>query len=105
MACSEQPRRYACRVVTAGGTVKQALVSLFHATARAWPLGPRRPGPRPPSGGAPVARAPCGGTRLAHATRLYQLWGPTDGCIALSNEDVEVVYDAVKVGTRVTIDP
>jgi lipoprotein-anchoring transpeptidase ErfK/SrfK len=33
------------------------------------------------------------------------MWGPTDGCIGMTNEDVEVVYDAVRVGTRVVILP
>lgn len=32
-------------------------------------------------------------------------WGPTDGCIALANEDVEVVYEAVRVGAPITIVP
>ncbi len=32
-------------------------------------------------------------------------WGPTDGCIGMINEDVETVFDAVPVGTSVTIEP
>jgi len=32
-------------------------------------------------------------------------WGPTDGCIAMINEDVEALYDVVPVGTSVTIVP
>jgi murein L,D-transpeptidase YafK len=44
-------------------------------------------------------------TRVAAATRLSRVWGPTDGCIALVNEDVEALHDAVKVGTRVVITP
>lgn len=43
--------------------------------------------------------------RGSHALGLATQWGPTDGCIALTNEDVEVVYDAVRVGTRVRIRP
>jgi lipoprotein-anchoring transpeptidase ErfK/SrfK len=33
------------------------------------------------------------------------VWGPTDGCIGMVNEDVELVYDAVPVGTSVVIEP
>ncbi|HJZ86208.1 MAG TPA: L,D-transpeptidase family protein [Polyangia bacterium] len=44
-------------------------------------------------------------TRVAHATGLYTVWGPTDGCIALANEDIEVLFDAVAVGTPVEITP
>ncbi len=43
--------------------------------------------------------------RLSHDTRLGQLWGPTDGCIGLTNEDIEQVFDAVQVGTPVEIVP
>jgi len=43
--------------------------------------------------------------RFANLTKLAALWGPTDGCIGLMNEDVEVLFDAVKVGTPVRIDP
>jgi len=32
-------------------------------------------------------------------------WGPTDGCIAMTNEDVEALYDRVPAGTPVTIVP
>ncbi len=42
-------------------------------------------------------------TRFARATGLAGVWGPTDGCIGLVNEDVEGIYDAVPVGTRVAI--
>jgi murein L,D-transpeptidase YafK len=34
-----------------------------------------------------------------------RVWGPTDGCIGMVNEDVEVVYDSVPVGTEVRIEP
>ena len=44
-------------------------------------------------------------TRLAAATGLARLWGPTDGCIGLTNEDVEVVYESVQPGTKVLISP
>ena len=51
---------------------------------------------------------------LAAVARLFirsagalsaRAWGPTDGCIGMINEDVEVVYNAVKVGTEVTVLP
>jgi hypothetical protein len=35
----------------------------------------------------------------------FRAWGPTDGCIGMINEDVEVVFDAVRVGTEVQVDP
>jgi L,D-peptidoglycan transpeptidase YkuD (ErfK/YbiS/YcfS/YnhG family) len=41
--------------------------------------------------------------RLAAAARLSGVWGPTDGCIGVSNEDVGMLYDAVPVGARVLI--
>lgn len=34
-----------------------------------------------------------------------QVWGPTDGCIGMINEDVEDVFRAVRVGTEVQILP
>ncbi|MDI1477261.1 L,D-transpeptidase [Polyangium sp. y55x31] len=43
--------------------------------------------------------------RLSSATGLGQVWGPTDGCIGLTNEDVAVLYTLVPVGTKVTIKP
>jgi murein L,D-transpeptidase YafK len=51
---------------------------------------------------APAGRA---WTRLAHALGLQTLWGPTDGCIALDNADVEALYDVAQVGTAVEITP
>jgi murein L,D-transpeptidase YafK len=51
---------------------------------------------------AMVARA---WLRLGNTLGLMQLWGPTDGCIGVANEDVEILYQAVKLGTRVTILP
>ncbi len=42
-------------------------------------------------------------TRFARATGMAGVWGPTDGCVALVNEDVEALYDAVPAGARVTI--
>ena len=42
-------------------------------------------------------------TRLASATGLAGVWGPTDGCIGLSNEDVEVLDKHVTIGTPVVI--
>jgi murein L,D-transpeptidase YafK len=41
--------------------------------------------------------------RAAHATGLATRWGPTDGCVALTNEDVEVLAAAAPVGTLVRI--
>lgn len=43
--------------------------------------------------------------RLAHVTGLGRRWGPTDGCIALDNDDVEYLYAHVAVGTPVEIVP
>jgi murein L,D-transpeptidase YafK len=51
---------------------------------------------------APAARA---WTRIAHATGLHRLWGPTDGCVGLTNEDVDALWAAVPVGTKVLIEP
>jgi hypothetical protein len=42
-------------------------------------------------------------TRLARTTGMSGVWGPTDGCIGLVNEDVERLYDVVPVGTKVKI--
>lgn len=42
---------------------------------------------------------------FAHRFGLVQRWGPTDGCIALSNRDVAELYRFVEVGTPVHIDP
>jgi murein L,D-transpeptidase YafK len=44
-------------------------------------------------------------TRLASAAGIAGVWGPTDGCIGVANEDVEVLFDSVPVGTRVVIAP
>jgi murein L,D-transpeptidase YafK len=44
-------------------------------------------------------------TRFARTSGLAGVWGPTDGCIAVANEDVEVLYDLVPAGTRVVIAP
>ncbi len=44
-------------------------------------------------------------TRFAHATNLYKVWGPTDGCVALSNENIETLYDTVNTGTPIEILP
>jgi hypothetical protein len=43
--------------------------------------------------------------RAGHLLGLNRLWGPTDGCIGVSNEDIEVLYDAVHVGTPIEITP
>jgi L,D-peptidoglycan transpeptidase YkuD (ErfK/YbiS/YcfS/YnhG family) len=42
-------------------------------------------------------------TRLASATGVASRWGPTDGCIGIPNEDVEALFDAVPVGTKIVI--
>jgi murein L,D-transpeptidase YafK len=44
-------------------------------------------------------------TRFARTSGLSGVWGPTDGCIGLANEDVEALYEVVPAGTRVTIAP
>ncbi len=44
-------------------------------------------------------------TRFAHATNLYRVWGPTDGCVAISNENIETLYDTVSTGTPIEILP
>jgi len=41
--------------------------------------------------------------RFAHATGLASYWGPTDGCVALTNEDVTQLADVAPVGTPVLI--
>jgi hypothetical protein len=41
--------------------------------------------------------------RFAHATDVARVWGPTEGCIGLTNEDVESLFDAVPAGTKVVI--
>jgi murein L,D-transpeptidase YafK len=41
--------------------------------------------------------------RFARASGLAGVWGPTDGCIGVANEDVEALYESVPVGTKVTI--
>lgn len=42
---------------------------------------------------------------FAHRLGLIQRWGPTDGCVALTNANVEELYRHVGVGTPVTITP
>jgi hypothetical protein len=42
---------------------------------------------------------------LARSTSLSRAWGPTDGCVAMTNADVEVLFSHVPVGTRVVITP
>lgn len=44
-------------------------------------------------------------TRLASASGIAGVWGPTDGCIGVTNEDVEALFEIVPVGARVTIAP
>ena len=42
-------------------------------------------------------------TRLARATGLSGVWGPTDGCIGVVHEDVEALFKVVPVGAKVVI--
>lgn len=42
---------------------------------------------------------------VAHDLGLQSTWGPTDGCIALANEDIEYLYDRAPVGTPIEIVP
>jgi hypothetical protein len=51
---------------------------------------------------APLARA---WIRVGRATGLSGIIGPTDGCIGVSNEDVERLYATIPVGTPVIIAP
>jgi murein L,D-transpeptidase YafK len=44
-------------------------------------------------------------TRIATAAGVAGVWGPTDGCIGVTNEDAEVLFDAAPIGTRVIIAP
>lgn len=43
--------------------------------------------------------------RVGHTLGLNRLWGPTDGCIGVSNEDIEALYEAARVGTPILIIP
>ena len=49
---------------------------------------------------APLARA---WIRFVGAIGIADLIGPTEGCIGISNEDVEVLYNAVSVDTPISI--
>jgi murein L,D-transpeptidase YafK len=49
---------------------------------------------------APLARA---WTRAVGMLGLASVWGPTDGCVGVANEDVEALFDAVAVGTPILI--
>jgi murein L,D-transpeptidase YafK len=42
-------------------------------------------------------------TRFARAAGIAGVWGPTDGCIGVANEDVELLYATVPIGARITI--
>jgi murein L,D-transpeptidase YafK len=44
-------------------------------------------------------------TRVARAAGLAGVWGPTDGCIGVANEDAELLFEAVPIGTKVVIAP
>lgn len=43
--------------------------------------------------------------RLGNTLGLLSLWGPTDGCIGVTNEAVESLYEAVQVGAPIRIRP
>ncbi len=43
--------------------------------------------------------------RVAHVTGASRLWGPTDGCIAVTNEDVSALAEIVKPGTPIVVVP
>lgn len=43
--------------------------------------------------------------RVAHDLGVHDVWGPTDGCIALANDDIEYLYARVRVGTPIEIAP
>lgn len=51
---------------------------------------------------APVAKA---WIKFGQVTGLSSIIGPTDGCIGVSNEDVERLYSAVPINTPVVIMP
>ena len=51
---------------------------------------------------APAARL---WIQLAKASGFSGAWGPTDGCIGVTNEDAEAVFDTVTIGTKVVIAP
>jgi len=72
---------------------------------RARALGIKNPGGAIGIHGVDDERAPLSRLwiRFAHATDLARVWGPTAGCIALTNEDVEVLFDAVPIGTKIVI--
>jgi murein L,D-transpeptidase YafK len=74
---------------------------------RARALGVRRPGGGIGIHGVATGHAALATTfiRWAREAGLSRVWGPTDGCIGLANEDVEQVYEAVRVGTPVLIEP
>ncbi|WP_420814199.1 L,D-transpeptidase family protein [Polyangium fumosum] len=69
-------------------------------------LPPTRPPLHPTSPSLNVVRGgECTDRRWDQCSGLGQVWGPTDGCIGLANEDVDVLYAIVPVGTKVTIKP
>jgi murein L,D-transpeptidase YafK len=43
--------------------------------------------------------------RFAHVTGASRVWGPTDGCIAVTNEDVEALAEIVQPGTPIVVRP
>jgi murein L,D-transpeptidase YafK len=43
--------------------------------------------------------------RFAHLTGASRIWGPTDGCIAVSNEDVAALATIVQPGTPIVVLP
>ena len=68
--------------------------------------GEDRVGPMPVKVGASARLAGLARLFIRGAGKLSAgVWGPTDGCIGLTNEDVELVFETVRVGTEVTIEP
>ncbi len=72
---------------------------------RAKRLGIANPGGAIGIHGAKKSLAGVARTWLRVSAALGLGWGPTDGCVGLANDDVESLYDAVAVGTPITIRP
>jgi len=54
-------------------------------------------------GPMPLAFASRAWVRFSKATGLGKVWGPTDGCILVANEDAELLFRVMAVGTPVHI--
>lgn len=55
------------------------------------------------AGKIPLQKTALGGEIYIHGGGVASDW--TDGCIALKNDDVEEIFNAVQVGTKVVIQP